>query len=59
MDEIAATGERVIITKHGKPVSVLSPYPGRSATLFGLHAGTVKVLGDLVEPLGDAWDAES
>lgn len=59
MDEIASTGERVIITKHGKPVSLLSPYPTKPASLFGLHAGTVKILGDIVEPIDETWDAES
>lgn len=59
MDEIATTGERVVITKHGKPVSLLSPYPTRPSPLFGLHAGTVKIHGDIVESLEEAWDAES
>lgn len=59
MDEVAATGERVVITKHGRPVSLLSPYPERPETLFGLHRGTVKIVGDIVEPLEEDWDAES
>lgn len=59
MDEIAASGERVIITKHGKPISLLSPYASKPETLFGLHSGSVKILGDLVEPLDEPWDAET
>lgn len=59
MDEVAATGERVVITKHGKPISMLSPYPEKPASLFGLHEGLVKIRGDLVEPIDVAWDAET
>lgn len=58
MDEIAASGERVIITKHGKPVSLLSPYSAKPDTLFGLHSGSVKIVGDLMEPIDLPWDAE-
>ncbi len=61
IDEVAATGEPVVITKRGRPVARLSPaapalgrYP--QDTLFG----TVEVLGDIVRPVLDAevWEAE-
>jgi antitoxin (DNA-binding transcriptional repressor) of toxin-antitoxin stability system len=59
MDEIAASGERVVITKHGKPISLLSPYSAKPETLFGLHSGSIKILGDLVEPIDEPWNAET
>ena len=35
MDEVAETGEEIVITKHGRPVSRLAPYRERPKTLFG------------------------
>ena len=36
MDELAAGGGEVIITKHGRPISRLVPYRTRPSTLFGI-----------------------
>ncbi len=58
MDEVNQTGEEIIITKHGKPVSILKPYRTIPATLFGLHKGKIKSHDDLINPLDIAWDAE-
>lgn len=58
MDEVASTGERVVITKRGKPVSLLSPYRGERKSLFGRHKGQIKTLGDIVSPIDEPWDAE-
>ena len=51
LDEVAQTGRPLIITKRGKVVAQLVPAPLDVAgfpqeSLFG----TVKILGDLVEP---------
>ena len=61
IDEVAATGEPVVITKRGRPVARLSP----AAPTLGRHPqdtlfGTVEVLGDIVRPVLDAevWEAE-
>ncbi len=58
MEEVSATGEPLVITKRGAPISMLSPFPDRSKTLFGRHRDSVKILGDIVSPTGEAWDAE-
>ncbi len=61
LDEVAKTGELIVITKHGRPVAQVSPaspsphrYPQES--LFG----TVETVGDIVEPAipAEAWEAE-
>jgi prevent-host-death family protein len=58
MDEVARTGEPVLITKRGRPVAELRPPPSaRRATPFGAHAGLVKILGDIVAPLDEPWEA--
>ena len=56
MDEVAATGETIVITKNGKPVSQLTPCPRRPATLFGALKGSVEVVGDIVSPVDVEWD---
>lgn len=59
MDEVAATGEPLLITKHGKPIAELKPHrPPRAKPLIGLHRGQVKILGDIVAPAYQGeWDA--
>jgi len=58
MDEVNQTGEEIVITKNGKPVSILKPYRTPPTTLFGLHKGKIEGKDDLIAPLDIAWDAE-
>ena len=58
MDEVAETGEEIVITKNGRPVSKLTPVRKRPKTLFGMDRGRMEILGDLDEPLGVVWEAE-
>jgi len=57
MDEINETGEEIIITKNGHPVSRLLPYRTKPSTLFGLHASGIHASDDLIEPVNESWDA--
>ena len=59
MDEIAASGAEIVITKNGRPVSRLVPYRRKPKSLFGIDRGRVEVLGNLDEPLDVAWEAAS
>ncbi len=59
MDEVAASGEEIIITKRGRPVSRLAPYQERPKSLFGVDKGRIEILGDIDSPLDEAWEAES
>ena len=58
MDEIAESGEEIVITKRGKPVARLAPCEGKPRTLFGA-GGEVAIHGDIIEPIGVEWEAES
>ena len=60
MDQVAASGEILVVTKNGKPVAELHPYQGaRVSSPFGLHPG-VRILGDIVSPVADEdWEALS
>ena len=57
MDEVSETGEPLVITKNGKPVSQLVPFRRRPSTLFGALKGSVEVRGDIVSPLDEDWEA--
>jgi prevent-host-death family protein len=58
MDEVARTGEPIVITKNGEPVSQLAPYRRRLESLFGLHRDAVRIEGDIVRPLDVDWESE-
>lgn len=57
MDEVARTGEPLLITKKGKPVAELRPLPrARCKTPLGAHKGMVEIRGDIVAPLDEPWE---
>lgn len=58
MDDVARTGEMLVVTKNGRPVAELRPYRGgRAASPLGLHK-SVRITGDIVSPVEDAaWEA--
>ena len=64
MDQVAETGETLVITKNGRPaaqlgpVTPLGPVVSKPATLFGAHRGQIRIKGDIVGPLDEAWEAE-
>jgi prevent-host-death family protein len=60
MDAVNRTGEEIVITKRGKPVAKLvrAGKPKRPKAIFGCMAGTAKILGDIIAPIGEVWDAE-
>ena len=59
MDEVAASGEEIVITKHGRPVSKLEPYRKRPKAPFGRDRGIIRIAGDIIEPIDVEWEAES
>jgi len=59
MDEVAATGREIVITKYGRPVSRLVPCREKPQSVFGVDRDVIQVHGDLMEPLPLVWDAET
>ena len=55
MDEVAETGDEVVITKNGNPVSRLVPYREKPRSLFGCLRGRMKITGDIMSPLENEW----
>lgn len=58
MDEVAKTGEEIVITKNGKPVSILKAYKKIPKTLFGQQKDKIISRDDLIDPVAVPWDAE-
>jgi prevent-host-death family protein len=60
MDEVAESGEEIVITKNGKPVAMLTAYREKPKSPFGLNRGRYEIHGDLDGALDDVeWDAET
>ena len=58
MDEVAATGEPVIITKNGKPVSKLVAAEERPKSIIGALKNSIVSYGDIITPIDVTWEAE-
>jgi antitoxin (DNA-binding transcriptional repressor) of toxin-antitoxin stability system len=56
MDEIKESGDVLVITKKGEPVAELRPPRHKRRSLWGLHAGQGKILGDIISPAFDEKD---
>ena len=57
MDEVARTGEPVLVTKNGKPIAELRPHRPRSESAAGVWKDRLIVKGDIISPVGADWDA--
>jgi prevent-host-death family protein len=58
MDQVAATGQSVVITKKGKAVAKLGPVSERKRSILGLHKGQIEILGDIISPLDVESEAD-
>lgn len=56
MDEVARTGEAVIITKYGQPIAQLAPIRNVPDKIFGCMSNQMKVLGDIISPVDTEWN---
>jgi prevent-host-death family protein len=58
IDEVAATGQPIVVTKNGKPMAELVPHsPAKKKSPFGIWKGKVKIVGDIISPIDVEWDA--
>ena len=57
MDEVAESGEEIVITKNGRPVSRLLPYREKQRSPFGRDREIIQIHGDLDEPIDVEWNA--
>ncbi len=61
MDEVNETGEEIVITKHGKPVSRLVPAEESKPQMWGRNRDQIRIVGDIMSPIVSAeeWEAIS
>jgi prevent-host-death family protein len=57
MDEVARTGNPVVLTKNGKPVAELVPHRSRKQNLKGCLKDELFITGDIISPIDVEWDA--
>jgi antitoxin (DNA-binding transcriptional repressor) of toxin-antitoxin stability system len=57
MDEVADSGNEIVITRNGRPVSRLVPYREKPKSLFGIDKGRIQIVGDVGEPIDVEWEA--
>ena len=57
MDEVAESGQEIVITKNGRPISRLAPYRKPPRSWFGRDRDNIHILGDVVEPIEVEWEA--
>jgi prevent-host-death family protein len=59
MDDVQSSREPVVITKKGRPVAKLVPVEKPSDDFLGKLSATMKIVGDITQPLEDpeAWEA--
>jgi prevent-host-death family protein len=58
LDEVQQTRREIVITKRGRPVARLVPIEEAAPSIIGRMRGTGKIIGDIVSPTGDPWDAD-
>lgn len=58
IDRVNQTKKSITITKHGKPMARLTPIEDETYSLFGCLESSVKIKADIVEGIGEAWEAD-
>jgi len=59
MDDLAATGREIVVTKHGRPVVRVGPANAEPESPKGFMRGTIVRHGDLVSPDSESWAAST
>ena len=59
MDDVAKSGDEIVITKNGRPTARLVPYRKHFRDWFGADRGTIEILGDIISPIDVEWEAEA
>lgn len=58
IDQVSRDGQPVVITKRGKPLVQITPIDEPSVQdPFGCMKGSVNIMGDIVGPEPDVWEA--
>ena len=58
IDRVNQTKKPITITKHGKPMAQLTPLEDETYSLFGCLKDTVEIKEDIIEGIGEDWEAD-
>lgn len=60
LDRVSQAREEIVITRYGRPIARLAPVEAGAVGpgIFGCLAGSVRVQGDLIAPIGEPWGAD-
>ncbi len=58
LDDVQRDRSEIIVTKRGKAVARLVPVDEKKPEIFGRMKGSGVILGDIISPIGEVWDAE-
>ncbi|HYL35319.1 MAG TPA: type II toxin-antitoxin system Phd/YefM family antitoxin [Bryobacteraceae bacterium] len=58
LKDVDAKGDRIVITKRGRPVAEVGPPKSAKPSLRGTWKDSVKVLGDIVHFCDGEWESE-
>ncbi len=59
MNEVARSGEELVITKKEHPMFSFPPFREKPKSLFGIDKGRIEILGDIITPVDVEWEAQS
>ncbi len=57
LEEVRATRQPLLVTRHGKPVVEISPYVHKNAAQVNPLRGSVIFQEDLISPIEEKWDS--
>lgn len=57
LDQVAEERQTLVITKHGRPVAQVVPMPAAEVDPFGALRGSGVIVGDIISPLENEWEA--
>lgn len=57
IDEVAKSGDRLVITKNGKPLADLVPHQLPMRSPVGIWKGKIAIKGDIISPIDVEWEA--
>lgn len=55
MDQVASTGDPIVITKRGRPVAKLVPVREEARSIVGFFKDHIEYVGDVVTPVDVDW----
>lgn len=59
MENVKKTRRKITITKRNVPIAQLAPIDEEEEKVFGKLKGTVRVIKNIIDPIDEAWDADS